>query len=120
MLGTEARSSAIRNGRQAMKRLAFGVFLALVLVAALSAQGPPSGPSIRGLADRIHVDHANGRTVFTGDVVIAIDGTEVTTKDVAVYDPATNTIELANGIVRIGLPGKPTIKLDARQRITKR
>jgi len=62
-----------------MKRLAFGVFLALALVAALSAQ-PPSAPSISGLADTIHVDHVNGRTVFTGDVVIAIDGTEVATK----------------------------------------
>ena len=79
-----------------MKRLAFGVFLGVVLVAALSAQRP-TGPSISGMADTIHVDHANGRTVFTGDVVIAVDGTEVTTKDVAVYDPATNTIELANG-----------------------
>jgi lipopolysaccharide export system protein LptA len=102
-----------------MKRLAFGVFLALVLVGALSAQ-PPSGPSISAMADTIHVDHPNGRTVFTGDVVIAIDGTEITTKDVAVYDPATNTIELANGIVRVGLAGKPTVKLAARRSITKR
>ena len=102
-----------------MKRLAFGVIVALGLVGALSAQ-PPSGPTISGTADTIHVDHANGRTVFTGDVIIAIDGTEVTTKDVGVYDPPTNTIELANGIVRIALAGKPTLKLAARRSITKR
>ena len=103
-----------------MKRLAFGVFLAVVLVAALSAQ-PSSGPSISGTADTIHVDHVNGRTVFTGDVVIAVDGTEVTTKDVAVYDPATNTIELANGIVRISLTGKPSaMKLAGRRSISSR
>jgi hypothetical protein len=60
------------------------------------------------MAGTIHIDHANGRTVFNGDVVIAVDGTEVTTKDVAVYDPVTNTIELANGIVRIALAAKPS------------
>src|SRR5262245_20932576 len=102
-----------------MKRLAFSIILALGLVGALSAQ-PPSGPSISGLADTIHVDHANGRTVFTGDVVIAIDGTEISTKDVAVYDPDTNTIELANGIVRIALTGKPTVKLSGRRSISRR
>jgi lipopolysaccharide export system protein LptA len=102
-----------------MKRLAFGAFLALVLVAALSAQ-PASGPSISAVADTIHVDHANGRTVFTGDVVIAIDGTEITTKDIAIYDPGTNTIELANGVVRIALTGKPTVKLSGRRSISKR
>src|SRR5215510_14813244 len=82
-------------GGQAMKRLALSIVLALGVVGALSAQ-PSSGPSISGLADTIHVDHVNGRTVFTGDVVIAIDGTEISTKDVAVYDPITNSIELAN------------------------
>ena len=59
--------------------------------------------------------------MFNGDVVIAVDGTEVTTKDVAVYDRVTNTIELANGIVRIALAGKPSaLKLAGRRSITKR
>ena len=60
-------------------------------------------------------------TVFTGDVVMAVDGTEITTKGEAVYDSATNVIELANGTVRIALAGKPSaLKLNARRTISTR
>ena len=102
-----------------MKRLAFAAMLAFGLLGSFSAQ--PIGPSVTTLADTIDVDRAHGRTVFTGDVVIVVDGTEISTKGEAVYDSATNVIDLANGTVRIALAGKPSaLKLSGRRTISTR
>jgi hypothetical protein len=88
-----------------MKRLVLGSVLAAG--AGIFVQGQtPAKPSLSITADTMG-QGSDGRAVFTGAVVMVIDGTQVTTDSGALYNLATGEIELGEGKVRIKLAGGP-------------
>ena len=89
-----------------MRRVTFGIILALGLAGSLSAQAPRK-VSLSITADRLDGYDVYGRFIYTGNVVLVIDGTEISTHSDAVYDHRANLIELGNGNVRIKLAGGP-------------
>ena len=89
-----------------MRQITLGIILAVGLAGSLSAQ-PPARVSLSITADRLDGRDVNGRVIFTGNVVVVIHGTEITTHSDAAYHAPSRTIELGNGDVRIKLANGP-------------
>ena len=72
----------------------------------LSYAQAPAKLSLAITADTIGKD-AEGRAVFSGAVVIVIDGTQITADSGAVYDMMAKEIALSDGKVKIKLGSSP-------------
>jgi hypothetical protein len=71
-----------------------------------SAQSPAT-VSLSITADRLDGFDVYGRFIYTGNVILVIDGTEISTHSDAAYHTPSRTIELGNGDVRIKLANGP-------------
>lgn len=85
-----------------MRKAIFCVAVALALASSAFGQAPAK-LSVSMVADAI--DHSDG-IVFSGNVVIIIDGTKITASK-ALYRPRRNELEVADGAALIKLSASP-------------